>query len=173
MKKFIAALILVVGLFVTTNVSAMTEEQLLAKLSQSYTVNGRTEKLEAGIVKQAKDYLDKYELSSDDCDYIASAIDKGLEIVEAGSATQWKELTSSEVEDLIKLVDDISNNTSVSATLSKNGELVIYNEDGTVFTKVSDLIKYTDSNVAMIVVAGTISLIGLAVIVRKIAKANA
>lgn len=173
MKKITLVLLLAVGLLVTTNVSAMTEAELKAKLTDTYTVNGRTEKVNSSVVVQIERYLDENEISSEDCDYIAKKVDEAIALIEKGSATEWSKLSAAEVEDLMAIADDVSNKTSVKVALNKGGVLTVYNEDGTVFTKVSNIIKYTDASVAGYVVIGAMSLAGLLLITRKIAKANA
>ncbi len=172
MKKLFLSLLLVVGLAVTTNVSAMTEDELLDKLTQSYTINGRTEKLDEGVVVQVKRYFEENEVSSDDCDFIAAQIDKAVALVEDSGATKWDELTGAQVKTLIGYVEEVSNKTSVKVSLSKDGVLTVYDKAGKVFTKVSkNKIQYTGSSAAIMVVAGTISLVGFLVITRKIVKA--
>lgn len=172
-KKKILILLLAISLLFCTKVNAMTEDELKEKLTDSYTVNGRTEKADSSLVAQIERYLNENEVSHEDCDYISNKIDEAIALIEKGSATQWHQLTSKEKEMLISLVDDISNATSVKSSLSKGGILTIYNEDGTIFTKLSNLIKYTDNNIIGIVIGGTISLIGLLLIIKKVVKANA
>ncbi len=172
-KKITLALLLVSGLLITTNVDAMTEDELKNKLTASYTVNGRTEKVDASVVAQIERYLNENEVSADDCDYISGKIDEAINLIEKGSATEWNQLTAKEMEALIAIVDDISSKTSVKAALNKGGVLTIYNEDGTVFTKLTNLIKYTDSSMIGYIAIGTMSLVGLLLITRKIIKANA
>lgn len=174
-KKISLALLLAAGLVVSAPVHAMTESELKAKMTQEYTVNGRTEKVDNSVVTQIERYFDKYEVSSEDCDYIAGKIDEAVELIKKGKATEWRELTSSEKEALITIVNDISSKTSVKASLSKSGELTIYEEDGkTVFTKLSNLIKNTDGSMSIVLVAGAaISLVGLLLITKKVVKANA
>lgn len=172
-KKISLALLLTAGLLVTTNVNAMTEKELQDKMTESYTVNGRTEKADSSIVTQIERYFNENEVSSEDCDYISNKIDEAVALIEKGSATEWRELTSKEKESLIGLVDDISEATSVKASLSKGGVLTIYNEDGTVFTKLSNLIKYTDNKEVGLFIVGAISLVGFLLITKKIVKANA
>ncbi len=174
MKKIIAlVLLLAASFFLTGNVNAMTEAELKAKLTATYTINGRTEKVSDAVVTQIERYLSENVVSSVDCDYISTKLDEAIALVENGNAKQWSELSTSEIEGLVAIVDDVANKTSVKASLSKGGELTIYNEDGTVFTKITNPIKYTDNSIVGLLVVGTISLVGLFIITRKIAKANA
>lgn len=174
-KNLFLALLLSVGLVAVSPVHAMSEADLKAKLTKEYTVNGRTEKVDNSIVTQIERYLDKYEVSSEDCDYISGKIDEAVELVEKGNATEWSKLTSSEKEGLIAIVNDVTSKTSVKASLSKGGVLTIYEEDGkTVFTKVADVIRNTDDSMSIVLVAGAaISLVGLLLITKKVVKANA
>lgn len=174
-KNLFLVILLAVGLVAVSPVHAMSEADLKAKLTKEYTVNGRTEKVDNAIVTQIERYLDKYEVSSDDCDYISGKIDEAIELIEKGTATEWSQLTASEKEGLISLVNDITSKTSVKASLSKGGVLTLYEEDGkTVFTKISDVIRNTDASMNIVLVAGAaISLVGLLLIAKKVVKANA
>lgn len=174
-KKLSLALVLAAGLVAIAPVNAMSEADLKAKLTKEYTVNGRTEKVDNSIVTQIERYFDKYEVSESDCDYIANKIDEAIELIEKGNATEWKELTSSEKESLIAIVNDVTSKTSVKASLSKGGVLTIYDEDGkTVFTKIENVIRNTDASMSIVLVAGaTISLVGVLLIAKKVVKANA
>ena len=78
---------------------------------------------------------------------------------------------------MIAIVSDVSENTSVKATLTKGGKLTVFEEDGTTpFTVITDKdngIQNTDNNYFIIVIASAISLLGIVVITKKVAGANA
>ena len=57
-----------------------------------------------GYKNQLEQYLANNDLSSADCDYIASVADKALEIVKSGSATSVSELTRTEKDKLKELM---------------------------------------------------------------------
>lgn len=166
MKKLFLMVIGVVAL-VSTNVSAMSESELKAKLTKEYTINGETFKLDASYVTQLERYLKENEISESDADYIASKIDEAVKIVEAGKATTIKELTKSEKDKLKALAADVSEKTDVKVTIAKGAVVTVYNTDGTVFTKVSDPIKYTNDNTAIIIASVALAVIGGAVLVKK------
>lgn len=174
-KKLSLALLLAAGLVAVAPVNAMTEAELKTKLTQEYTVNGRTEKVKEDVVVQIERYLNKYEVSSADCDYIAKKIDEGLDLVRKGNATEWRQLTASEKEGLITIINDVSRKTSVKASLTKGGELIVYEADGkTEFTRINDLIKNTDDSMSIVLVSSAaISLVGLLLIIKRVVKANA
>ena len=66
MKK---VMFLLVALFIgLVSVNAMTESELEAKLTKSYTVNGSTFKASDSQKVLIKRYLDQYEVSSSDAD---------------------------------------------------------------------------------------------------------
>ena len=175
MKKLSLVLMLAAGLVATAPVNAMTEADLKAKLTQEYTINGRTEKVDAAIVTQIERYFDEFEVSEDDCDYIAKKIDEAIELVKSGKATSWDKLSASEKEALVAIVNDVSSKTSVKVSLSKGGVLTVYEADGkTVFTKITNVIKNTNDSLQIVMVAGAvISLVGLLLITKKVVKANA
>jgi len=166
MKKLFLMVIGVVAL-VSTNVSAMSESELKAKLTKEYIINGETFKLDNSYVTQLERYLKENEISESDANYIASKIDEAVKVVESGKATTIKELTKSEKDKLKALAADVSDKTEVKVTIEKGAVVTVYNTDGTVFTKVSDPIKYTNDNTAIIVASVALAVIGGAVLVKK------
>lgn len=166
MKKLFLMVIGVVAL-VSTNVSAMSENELKAKLTKEYTINGATFKLDDSYVAQLERYLKENEISEKDADYIASKIDEAVKIVEAGNATSIKELTKSEKDKLKALAADVSEKTEVKITIAKGGVITVYNTDGTVFTKITDPIKYTNDNTGIIVASIAFIVLGGAILVKK------
>lgn len=166
MKKLFLMVIGVVALL-STNVNAMSESELQAKLTKEYTINGASFKLDSSYVTQLERYLKENEISESDADYIASKIDEAVKIVEAGKATTIKELTKSEKDKLKALAADVSDKTEVKVTVEKGAVVTVYNTDGTVFTKVSDLIKYTNDNTVAIIALGALAVLGGIVLVKK------
>lgn len=172
MKKLLLTVLTVILVLGSTNVSAMTKDELKAKLTKTYTINGVEVKATNSQIAQIERYFSQNEISEEDATYIANKIDEAIAIVEAGNAKELKDLTKTEKDKLKALVNDISNHTSVKATVLKGGVIRVYNNDGT-YEDFTDLIKYTDNSNVILMVAGAISLLGVAVITRKIAKANA
>ena len=173
MRK-IFTILLVFTLFLT-GASAMSESDLLAKLTASYDINGFTFQLSGGDKALAKRYLDENEVSSKDADYIAGKIDEAISLMRKSGAkdfSDFSKLPSSLKSSLKKLVQDVASNTSVKATVTK-GKVVIYNADGTVFAEMSKLVKNTGSEFEIIpLVALFVSVVGI-VLVYKNVKANA
>ncbi|MBR3229955.1 MAG: hypothetical protein IKF91_03915 [Bacilli bacterium] len=173
MKRILITL-LVFTLFLT-GASAMSESDLLAKLTTSYDINGYTFQLSGGDKALAKRYLDENELSSKDADYIAGKIDEAISLMRKSGAKDFSDfgkLPSSLKSSLKKLVQDVASNTSVKATVTK-GKVVIYNADGTVFAEISKLVKNTGSEFEIIpLVALFVSIIGIVVVYKNV-KANA
>lgn len=174
MKKMLfAALFSVMCLVGMTNVSAMTEEELKSKLTATYTVNGVEWSISNGYKNQLEQYLANNDLSSADCDYIASVADKALAIVEAGSATSVSELTRSEKDKLKELVKDVSNNTAVKATVTDKGTFILYNLDGSKFGTIDKTSVKQTGTQDIVIIAGAVSLLGIAIVLRKSMKVNA
>ena len=173
MKKILITL-LVFTLFLT-GASAMSESDLLAKLTASYDINGYTFQLSGGDKALAKRYLDENEVSSKDADYIAGKIDEAISLMRKSGAkdfSDFSKLPSSLKSSLKKLVQDVASNTSVKATVTK-GKVVIYNADGTVFAEMSKLVKNTGSEFEIIpLLALFVSIIGIVVVYKNV-KANA
>lgn len=172
MKKIIYVLLGSVLLLGTTNVSALTKDDLKDKLTDIYEVNGVKFRATESQIAEIERYLEKNDLSDADATYIATKFDEAVAIIRKGNATSLDELTQAEKEQIIALINDVANKTSVKLTVSK-GVITVYNLDGTVFTKVDDVVKYTDSSNVLVTVASTITVAGLAVITLKLKKENA
>ncbi len=177
MKKVFYVLALTAFFLVGTNVSAMTKQDLKSKLTNTYTIGEKEISAPANMVTELERYLNKYDLSSTDCDYIASKFDEALAIVQEVGVTNYTALSDSAKSKLTSIVSDISKNTSVKVTLTKGGKLTVYESDGkTVFTVISDKdngIQNTNNNNLVIVIASAISLLGVVVIAKKMAGTNA
>ncbi len=173
MKKAFLTVLAAVLVLGATNVSAMSESELKAKLTKTYTINGVEYKADASVVKQISDYLDTFEVSADDADFIAQKVDEAVKVVEESGVKDVKKLSSTAKNTILDKVAEISANTSVKMNVAEDGTVVVYNPNtGAEWSRVTDLIKYTD-NSAILMVAGIVSVLGIAVATRKIAKANA
>ncbi len=174
MKKFGVIAFLVVVMFgLSTNVSAMTESELQAKFTATYTVNGKEITLRDREKLLVEEYLIKNDVTPTDADYIAKKVDEALDIMRSSKVSDIRHLSSSEKRKLADLVVDISENTAVKATVLSGGILSIQNLDGTEFAKITqDAIRQTGSN-NMILITGVISLVGIAIAVGMLKKKNA
>ncbi len=174
MKKILVVLVaLFIGL---VSVNAMTESELEEKLTKQYTANGLTWEATDSQKVLVRRYLDQYEVSSADADYIASKLDAAIAIIKNSGVKDLKNLSRADKDKIIALVADVSANTSVKAAIIK-GDLVVYVPNtNDVFAKEEinpkngDVVQ-TNSNLT-IAIAGVISVLGVAVAVRKI-RANA
>jgi len=165
MKK-LSVIAFIICLFAVsiTSVSAMSESALKKKFADTLTLNGETYGLSKGVLVQVDRYLNQYDVSSKDANYIAERIDKAKKIIEKDGHPVFNDFSWSNKEELRKLVLQIAKNTSVKATTTKSS-VIIYNSDGSVFAEVTELVKQTGAEVnksamfagisLLIVVAGT------------------
>ena len=173
MKKCLVLLMALV--FGLTSVSAMTEDELKEKLTQSYEVNGVVFKANDQQKTMIERYLEQYDVSSADADLIYSKLQAAFDILRASGKKSFYNLSSSDKNRIVALVGDVSANTSVNAAIV-DGNLVVYvpgTPNGSVFYKAPvNPIAQTDSNRSVIVAGlGLISLLGLALAFRKIKNA--
>lgn len=172
-KVYLMLLVLFVGIF---NVFAATESDLLAKLSAGYVVDGETVKASDYQISEAKRYLNKYEVSETDCDFIIAKIDEIYELAKADKAKSFTELSSANKTKAVAIVAEIKEKTSVKATLTKDGVLTIYESDGkTIFAQIKDkdVTKQTGSNNLVFVALGIVSVVGIAYVAKKAISTNA
>ncbi len=178
MKNMKKVLFLFVAVLLTTvSVNAMSKDELKDKLTKSYTINGVTYKLEAGNANMVKTYLEQNEVSEADCDYIASQVDKAIEIVKNANVTDLSKLSTSSKNELKALVNNVGANTKVPVSI-KNGKLFVgyVNEPEKAFfndkVNVKTDVKYTNGNL-VITIASVVAVIGIATIAVKAKKQNA
>ncbi len=178
MKNMKKVLFLFVAVLLTTvSVNAMSKDELKDKLTKSYTINGVTYKLEAGNANMVKTYLEQNEVSEADCDYIASQVDKAVEIVKNAKVTDLSKLSTSSKNELKALVNNVGANTKVPVSI-KNGKLFVgyVNEPEKAFfndkVNVKTDVKYTNGNL-VITIASVVAVIGIATIAVKAKKQNA
>ena len=174
MKKIMFFLVaLFIGL---VSVSAMTESELEEKLTKKYTVNGVVWEATDSQKVLCKRYLDQYEVSSKDADYISDKFDEAMAIIKASGVTNLYKLSRADKDKIIALVADVSANTSVKASITK-GTLVVYVPGSSdvfakeqIFPKNGAVVQTSDN--VTIAVAGLVSVLGIAIALRKI-RANA
>lgn len=169
MKKLFVMVVTLIVALSCTNVKAMTEDELKAKLTQEFDINGTKVKIEDSYATQIERYLNENEISSTDADYIASKVDELITMARNTNATKMSDFTAAEKNQVVAMINDVSNKTSVKATVDK-GVVTIYNADGTVFTKASNVIKRTGMN-NIIVLASAIVVLGVCLIARKVKNA--
>lgn len=159
-------------------VNAMTESQLLEKLTGQFYVNGVVFEATDSQKELIATYLDQYEVSSADCDYIAAQVDAVFDVLRNSGKTSFYDLSAAEKSQIVSLVADVSANTSVDVAIV-SGELVVYvpgTNKGEVFYKtpvnpdVNGEIAQTNRTV-VIAGLGIFSLIGMAFAFGKIRNA--
>lgn len=172
---FVFVVALVFGI---TSVSAMTESQLLEKLTGKFEVNGVIFEATDSQKELMKTYLDQYEVSSADCDYIAAKVDAVFDVLRASGKTSFYNLSAAEKSQIVSLVGDVAANTSVDVAIV-SGELVVYvpgTNKGEVFYK-APVNPGSNGEIAQtnrsVIIAGLsiFSLIGLAFAFGKIRNA--
>lgn len=150
--------------------NAMTEQELKNKLEQTYVINGEKFKLSNDNKVLLERYLNQYEISEADADYIAARVDEAVAIIENSGKTNLNDLAQSTKDELKAIVEKVTANTSVTATVV-NGNVVVYKPDGTgVFAEVDKLVKNTDTDNNLTLVVGLsagIVLISMVSLVKK------
>ena len=168
MKKYVSIVLvalLTVVCFGLPKVSAMTENELRAKMTAVYTFeDGKTWTLKQQYVNELDRYLATYEISSSDADYIAGKIDEYVAKRQKGEKMDKKA-----AEDIVEAV---SNNTKVKGVI-RNGQLVILDENGDDFTVVSNPFKRTGNGEMIYIISGVVVAAGILAIATKMKKANA
>ena len=132
MKK-LSYLLIVALLFVgVVRVNALSEDALKEALTQTIEINGTKVSVDDGTKAAIERYLNQYDVSEADADYINQRINTAISILKSEGQTDFKKLSSSAKSRLKALVEEVSSNTSVKATVT-NGSVVVYDANGDVF----------------------------------------
>ncbi len=174
MKKILLFLaVLFVGI---TSTSAMTESELEAKLTKKYEVNGVTFQAKDSQKNLIKSYLKTYDISSSEADYISKKLDEAFDVLKKSGKKSFYDLSSADKKKIIALVADVSSNTSVKAAIEKI-YLVVYKPNSNevfhkepIYPTENGDIQQTSRNITL-VVAGLISMAGIALAIKKIKNA--
>ena len=171
MKK-LGILLFAVLLFVgVVRVNAASEDELKEALTQTFEINGTKVQVDDATKTAIERYLNQYEVSSAHADYIIDKVNTAISILKSEGQTDFSKLSSSAKSRLKALVVDISNNTSVKATVT-NGTVVILDENGETFYEVDDLVKQTGSTVTLTAVMAGISVLivaaGACLVVKQV-----
>lgn len=175
MKRIIVVVLAVISLFVglkTTN--ALSEEKLKEKMNQVFTVGNAKYKLTEDTKILLERYLNTYDLSETDAQYISDRYDEAVSIIQKAGNVDFKNLPTATKNELKALVEKVSANTSVKATVTK-GSVVVYKPDGGVFAEVTKPIKQTGSETNTVAIVASLAFLvtvaGAALVVRQV-KSN-
>lgn len=173
-KKILMGVMVLVTMLFTKNVYAMTEAELTAKVKDTYDINGNMLKVPTKYVNMYEDYVSQYDLSSDDCQYIADQIDKIVAAMRTNGVTNVKEIDKKCKTELKQACADVSANTGVKATVLSDGRVSVskYNNSNEVFGIVDVNLATNTGAVNILYIAGIISLIGIGLIVFEAKKAH-
>ena len=171
MKK-LSILLFAVLLFVgVARVDAMSESELKDALTQTITINGTEVSVDASTKAAIERYLSQYEVSSADADYINARINTAISILKSEGQTDFKKLSTSAKNKLKALVEEVSDHTSVKATVT-NGSVVILDSNGDTFFEVDNLVKQTGSNTTLTAMVAGVSILivaaGACLVVKQV-----
>ncbi len=172
-KKIFLVIVAILALFTTKNVFAMSEAELTAKVKATYDINGHQLKVPTKYVNLYEDYVDQYELTSEDCQYIADQIDMIVAAAKKNGVTSVKELQTKCAEELRTACANVSANTGVKATILADGRVSVskYNNPNEIFAIIGVNIATNTGSASLVFIAGIITLIGASLLVYKIKKA--
>ena len=172
MKKISVIFALIVGLFVfgTMNVKALDEAGLKEKVLGIIEVDGEKYGLSSEYKKMVETYFDQNDISEKDATYIGEKIDAAIAIAKKQKNVSFDKYPQSVKDELKEMVTDISKNTKVKATLTKEG-LTVKNTDGSEFV-ITGLVKqtgYETSKTAIIIaISFLIVAVGTGFVIKQV-----
>ena len=171
MKKLsylLLAALLFVGLL---KVDALSEEKLKEALTQTITINGTEWSVYRSTKAAIERYLNQYDVSEADADYINERINTAISIIKSEGQTDFSILSASAKNKLKALVVEISNNTSVKATVT-DGSVVVLTPSGDTFYEVDHLVKQTGSSMTTTAIVTAVSFVivaaGACLVVKQV-----
>ena len=173
MKKLLLVIALVaVSFFGVTNVNAMSESELRAKIKSSYKINGKKVTVPAEYIKLVDDYLATYKVSSKDCDTIANQLDKIIDNAKDKKITSFDTLMEKYSSNIKSAFSKITKKTGVKITMSTDGKVTVYkyNSDE-VFAIVENGVVTNTGSASLLYIAGIISLLGVVLFAKKVREA--
>ena len=178
MKK---AIVFLFTLFIgMASVSAMSESQLIEKLSKEINVNGATYKISDSQKTALEQYLNQYDVSSAHADIIAEKFDAVFDVLKNSGKKRFYDMTKAEKKQVKDLVLEVANTTDVDVTIIKDN-LVVY-KPGTTDIFYETPINPVNGDIVQtsrgltVAIAGIISAVGIVaalLVVKNKAKANA
>lgn len=176
MKKGILVVIATVLLFGSNQVNAMSKSDLEDKLTKAYTINGATFQVSDSDANRIKRYLKQNDISRQDADEIAEAVDDAIKVIEKSGVTSLDKLPKKYREELVEICNDVSEKTAIKVTAYKK-TITVYNIDGTKFDEFDSDVIDEDENTSKIVkktgtsniviLTSVVSLLGATLILRK------
>ncbi len=172
MKRRIFAVLLVVVAFMgIANVYAMSEEDLKTKVSGTFNVNGVNLTIPSSYIKQLGDYLDEFEVSEEDCQYVSDQVDILLNAAKTKGVKSRDDFRKKCQEEIKTACANVSANTKIKATILSDGSVSISkygsNEE---YTRLLNVIQNTGS-AKILLIAGIISALGACLLVFKLRRA--
>lgn len=163
---------LLIGLFVvsTVSVKALTEDGLKEKILGTIELGGDKYSLSNADKRIVETYLEQNDISDTDATYIGEKVDAAIAIIQGQGNANFTNYPQSVKDELKALVADVSANTSVKATLTKDG-LTVKNQDGsdTVVTKLVKQTGYESSKTAIIVaISFLIVAVGAGLVIKQV-----
>lgn len=170
MKKFLVFVALFV--FGLTSVSAMTESELKAKLSEEQVINGATFKASDEEKNLIDMYLSQFDITSTDADKIVDAMTYVFNVLKNSGKQRFQDLSSAQKQDITTKIRSLSQEVSSINVDVVNGKFVVYNpNDGSTFYQ-SKVTPIATTNRSVILAGlGLISVVGLALAFKKVKNA--
>lgn len=172
-------LVLVAILLCTVSaVKAATTNELIAHISKTYTIAGKSVKLSDSDLVKAKRYLAEYPVSSADADKIISKIDEGVALMNKAGVSDPNKLSKAQKSELLNIAQEAAKLAGATISYDANNRSVAIYRDGKQYDSVS-LTSYKfastgANNMIYVITTLGVAIIAIAtVIVYRKRKVNA
>lgn len=99
-----------------TVVWAATEADVIAALKQTYTIADKPYRLPNSYIVKAEEYMEKHELSSEQCDRLLAAIYKGVGIAQKSGTTDIHQMDREQIQEALNVVVEVTQAAEIDLT---------------------------------------------------------
>lgn len=128
----ISLFVIVIILSLVSASNAASEEELIAYLSKSFDIAGEKVNVPSQYIKEAKRYVDTYEISADAADKIIVKIDECISVMNTAGQKDVNKLSKAQKQKLLILAQEAAKNINATISYSK-GNIIVTGEDGKKF----------------------------------------
>lgn len=169
MKKFLKVTIVLMAILLcsVSIVKAATTEELIEKISKTYTIAGEEYKASDLDIADAKRYLEQYPVSEEDADKIIAKIDEAVALANEYGEADLTKLSQAQKDKLMSLAQEAASIAGATISYDNKDKVITIYKDGEVFTTKSLEGKFaqTGSNNTIYVVTACVAIIAVAAVV--------
>ncbi len=171
MKKLakIFTIVAFIAILTTTVVNASASDDLIAELSKSRTIGGKTVTLSASDRVKLERYLSEHPITEEEKNSIVANVDEAVAIMEAEGTADLSKLSADAKEKITTLAKAAASEMDLTLVVDTVGNTIkVYDENGTLIESArveNGTLAYTGNNSFVYIVAPVVAIIAIAAVV--------